>query len=884
MHEPTFAIISAVYDVARYLPDFFASLEAQTYPHDRLSVILVDDGSTDDTGTLCDAWAAGTDLDVQVIHQENAGQGSARNTGLDLVAGYEAISWLTFVDPDDFLAEDYFERLASFAVDHPSAVMLSGHQTDYFEDDPSRPDRHPLRFRYEGGDQLVDIERFPRFFQLGLAAAAVRREPFAEGGLRFDTRIRPNFEDGHLVAHYLLRQERTFVGFVASAVYWYRRRADGTSTLQGAATDPRRYTDVVEFGYLDVLRRAQALKGRVPEWLQTEIVYELAWTFRSEDAMFGGTASLDGATTSRFHELVAECREHLEDHVIEGFAHINLPTTSREAILHGLRKENWRWDSVYIHVRDADSDLVKIMYHYTGESPDEEILIRGRKVAPRYAKTRDFVYLRQSLVHERILWVSTRGDLAIRLDGQRVPLTTAWPKNPQYTVRPPQLERSRPAPGRGPSLGEKADRPRRRTKRRSEARAELDRAVRLARTAPIRRLFQDAWVLMDRRNNANDNAEHLFRYLRTHRRDVNAWFVVEKGSKDWKRLRNDGYKRLIPHGSLLWKALCLSATHIISSHADKYVFHPFDIPGGWKWSFTFLQHGVTKDDLSRWLNAKDIDLIVTSTESEHASIVGNGSGYKFSPREVAMTGMPRFDRLTELASTADDGRRRRTIMVMPTWRQYLSGGSEGGPLDEAALEGFRSSEFSTRWRELIGSPQLREAAARAGLDVVVMPHPNLEPLLDAFDIPEGTGCITYGDNNVQQVIAEAAIIITDYSSIAFDAALVGRPVVYYQFDRDRVFGGGHTVRPGYFHYGEHGFGPVSSNLDDAVQAVVQQIEVGLSVQEPYASRVEKAFTLPRTGACERTVAAIERIGYKGSRRELETPVPTPKAPPIAYDQ
>src|SRR5699024_7995027 len=191
--------------------------------------------------------------------------------------------------------------------------------------------------------------------------------------------------------------------------------------------------------------------------------------------------------------------------------------------------------------------------------------------------------------------------------------------------------------------------------------------------------------------NANDNGEHLFRYMRRHRRDVNAWFVVEKDSKDWKRLRNDGYKRLVPHGSLLWMALCMNASHIVSSHADKYVFHPFDVPGGWTWSFTFLQHGITKDALSRWLTAKAIGLIVTTTEPEHASIVGDGAGYKFSPREVVMTGMPRFDRLAQLARTADDRDRRRTLMVMPTWRQYLSGGSEAGTPDEAMLEQDRKS-------------------------------------------------------------------------------------------------------------------------------------------------------------------------------------------------
>lgn len=884
MQQPTFAIISAVHDVARFLPEYFDSLDAQTYPRDRLRVVLVDDGSDDESLETCRAWAASTSLRVDVLHQKNAGQGAARNAGIDLVVADEDVDWLTFVDPDDFLDEDYFSSLARFSEEYPSAVLLSGHQTDYFEDDPSKPDRHPLRFRFAGGDQLVDIERFPRFFQLGLAAAAVRREPFDDGSLRFDPQIRPNFEDGHLIAHYLLREDRALVGFVSSAVYWYRRRSDGSSTLQSAAKDPRRYTSVIEHGYLDALRTARQVKGVVPEWLQMEIVYELAWTFRSEDAMFGGTASLDGATTARFHELLSACREYLEDHVIEGFSIIPLPTTAREAILHGHRTTSWRWGSIYIHTRDADADLVKVMYHYTGEAPEEDIRVRGRRVAPRYAKTRDFVYLRRPLIHERILWVSTKGDLSIRLDGEPVPLSTSWPQPSRYSIRPPQLDRARPGAPRGSSLMDVTVRSPRRKPRKSTARQRLERAQKLARTAAVRKLFAGAWVLMDRRNNANDNAEHLFKHLRRQRRDINAWFVVEKDSDDWRRLRSEGYKRLIPHGSLLWMALCLHAERIVSSHADKYVFHPFEVPGGWKWSFTFLQHGVTKDDLSRWLNAKDIDLIVTTTDPEHASIVGDGSGYKFTPREVVMTGMPRFDRLDVLALRADAARSRRAVMIMPTWRQYLAGHSGPGAPSEQSMAAFRESEFATRWRELLASPRLREAASNSGVEVIFMPHPNLEPYLDAFDLPEGVRCSTYGESDVQKVIAEAALVVTDYSSIAFDAAFARRPVVYYQFDRAEVFGGGHTVRPGYFHYGEHGFGPVLRELEGTVEAVVDQLEAGATLQEPYGARVERAFTLPRSGACERVIAAIENIGHRGTRKELETPVPSMKAPPIAYDQ
>src|SRR5699024_9017629 len=102
-----------------------------------------------------------------------------------------------------------------------------------------------------------------------------------------------------------------------------------------------------------------------------------------------------------------------------------------------------------------------------------------------------------------------------------------------------------------------------------------DRIVtRLARAPMVRRTFGDAWVLMDRIHDANDSAEVLFRYLRRKRRRVNAWFVIERGTPDWHRLRAAGYKRVIAHGSLRWKLLMLNAAHLISSHADGPVVAP----------------------------------------------------------------------------------------------------------------------------------------------------------------------------------------------------------------------------------------------------------------------------------------------------------------------
>ncbi len=103
------SVIVPVYNVQAYLAECVESILVQTYQD--LEIILVDDGSTDGSGALCDGLALG-DPRVRVIHKENGGLSDARNAGLELATG----QWLSFVDGDDLLAPETLERLHSAAV------------------------------------------------------------------------------------------------------------------------------------------------------------------------------------------------------------------------------------------------------------------------------------------------------------------------------------------------------------------------------------------------------------------------------------------------------------------------------------------------------------------------------------------------------------------------------------------------------------------------------------------------------------------------------------------------------------------------------------------------------------------------------------------------
>lgn len=116
MGEKLISVIIPVYNVKQYLTKCVNSLTNQTFRD--IEIILVNDGSTDGSGELCDQYAL-FDKRVKVIHQENAGQGAARNSGLDIARG----KWIGFVDADDWLDENYYEKMVMAGEKHTADMV-----------------------------------------------------------------------------------------------------------------------------------------------------------------------------------------------------------------------------------------------------------------------------------------------------------------------------------------------------------------------------------------------------------------------------------------------------------------------------------------------------------------------------------------------------------------------------------------------------------------------------------------------------------------------------------------------------------------------------------------------------------------------------------------
>jgi len=214
MKEPEISIIVPVYNKAAYLPKCLESLQAQTY--EDIEVVLVDDGSTDDSPAICRSFYA-KDARFRYLRQKNGGQNAARRTGIEAAQG----TWAMFVDADDFVIPEMCERLLERQHETEADVVMATLQpwTDG-RLGTAKPIPSGICTGKEAVQQLVD----KCFFQFRLPSGLfpiLYRKQHAKTSLRaIDPRITFSEDVGCSIA-ILLAAGR--VAFLPDVVYYYRQ-------------------------------------------------------------------------------------------------------------------------------------------------------------------------------------------------------------------------------------------------------------------------------------------------------------------------------------------------------------------------------------------------------------------------------------------------------------------------------------------------------------------------------------------------------------------------------------------------------------------------------------------------------------------------------------
>lgn len=312
---------------------------------------------------------------------------------------------------------------------------------------------------------------------------------------------------------------------------------------------------------------------------------------------------------------------------------------------------------------------------------------------------------------------------------------------------------------------------------------------------------------------------------------------------------------MIAYDSFRHKILHENAVALVSSHFPPKWMRKVDgnSSGSQSRKFVFLEHGPTKDDVSRSHNQVDIDLYVASGPREFEALAGDFTNYKFTVKEVILTGMPRYDSLLQKAGEyrPED---KRLITVMPTWRSYLNN-PKSNTQSPISREDFLQTEFFKAWMAFLSDRSLQTAAAKNQLEILFLPHSNIADLISEADLPPNVTFMRLIDGDIQDILARTAIAITDYSSIVMDSAFIGTPVVYYQFDAEEFYTK-QGYRRSYFDDAVDGFGPVCHDSQAAITATIALVENPDSFPGEYHARARDFFKFRDGRNCERVYKAI----------------------------
>ncbi|EAH7378263.1 CDP-glycerol glycerophosphotransferase family protein, partial [Campylobacter jejuni] len=747
------------------LDDFFKSIINQRLDFKRnIFIICVDDGSTDNSAQIIKKYQKKYPKNIIYLHKENGGQASARNLGLKYLKENDLNTpWVTFTDPDDFLNRDYFYEVDKFLMKYKNddICMISCNIIFYYEKYHTYRDNHSLNYKYKNNNTLLENNNLNNFIQLSVASCLLKISLIQD--LFFDEKLKPNFEDAIFINEYLLQNIDKNSIFLKNARYFYRKRKEQNSTLDGKSKIKDYYTVVPKLGYLKLL---QDIKGVIPTFIQNVVLYDLFWQIKVLINNPEKLIILNSNEKETFKKLLFFNFELIASENIVSFNIEAYDFFYKKGILSYFKNEDLNQNLAFIESIDDKNDEILIKYYFSGINHERKILLNGKNAIIKHSKIRQYDLLDKVFLYEKRLWIKIDKSskiLDIFINSQKLKIVF----NSSFID-------------------------------------DLDLVLKaLNKQKKQRAKNANLWIFADMASRADDNAEHLYRYVMNNHPKQKIVFTLRKDSCDYLRLKKEGFNLVDPR-SLHFKYLLYKASKVISSHIDKYIFNAFGGDTLKTKDFVFLQHGVTKDDISSWVNKRKIDIFITSTKAEYNSIAGDFNHYKFSTKEVVLTGLARWDALIK-----NNVLNTKQILIMPTWREYLSGKIQKYGVRTKNPD-FTKSLYFQKWQEFLCSKKLENLAKKYGYGVVFIPHPQVRIYLDDFNLP--SYIITSYKTSMQELFCKSSLMITDYSSVAFEMAILNKPVLYYQFDKDEFFAK-HSYTQGYFNYEKDGFGEVFEDIN-----------------------------------------------------------------------
>ncbi|MFD2922547.1 bifunctional glycosyltransferase/CDP-glycerol:glycerophosphate glycerophosphotransferase [Halobacillus naozhouensis] len=888
--EFLFSIIIPVYNVEDYIGETIQSVIDQTLDFEtHVQIILVNDGSPDNSEEVCLRYSEQYPNNVYYVKKDNGGVSSARNKGIEFVKG----KYVNFLDSDDILKEDALEKVYRFFTKNTEKIDVVCLPIYYFE---AKKGLHMLSDKFDK-TRIIDINETPNKIQLHVSSTFITAEQATL--YRFDENLKYG-EDAKYINQIILNKEA--YGVLSNTKYFYRVRNSQTSAIQNSSSSKAWYNESLVHFSLALIKDALDRWGTVPKYLQHVIMYDLQWKFRVKELP---TSVLSEEDQQQFVSLIQDVLFYIDSDVINNQKYINFHLKLFALKLKYLNSEDSLLkkvvlkDSIHLYFNGSLINRLEDqkVYINTMEINNNKILVEGMFASAFDANECQISLLVNDQEYNTVqvdrplsdvkVWgitvkkihgfkyeIPINGTRAtndvkfkINVDGTERVLGYKLGKHVKFSKKVPSYyakDKLIIFPGKEKLVvvphtffkrikkeAGMAKRLYHLSKKKSGAKKGL--AVRLLYYAISPLLAnQNIYLFMDRIDKADDNAEVLFRHVVNQDDGIKKYFVISKKSSDFERMKK--YGKVIPYGTYYHKLMLMFTNKFISSHADEVIINPFQSMKVYykdllNYDYVFLQHGVTQNDLSGWLNKyqKNIKLFVCASPYEKNSIVNGKYGY--TEKEVKLTGFPRHDRLIDKSN--------KQIVIMPTWRQNIASKLDNN-FQRVYNEGFAHTEYFKMYNSLINDQELIRKAKEKNYSIKFVIHPSLKEQIQDFDEKDDiVEVVNPDDVTYNKLFNESSLMITDYSSVAFDFAYLRKPVIYFQFDQEE-FHSGH-FSSGYFEYENMGFGPVINTLPEIISEVKNYLDSDCKLPDNYRERIDEFFEHSDQNNSVRVYESIKEI-------------------------
>ena len=883
-----FSIVMAIYNTEEYLNEAIDSVINQSIGfRENVQLILVNDGSTDNSEEICLKYQEEFPENIIVISQENAGQSSARNNGLNYVLG----NYVNFLDSDDYLSENALEKVYEFFKNHYEKTDLVSIRLVPFG---RNNNPHALDYKFNM-NKYVDLVKDPNNPQLHVSSSFVKYSEI--GDIRFPIDLVAS-EDAFFVNKILLKKKS--IGILKNCSYYYRKREDLSSTIDSVSTKKEYYIDRLKKHFIKLISFSLDKEGKIPLFLQYTLAYDLAWLINDADFSL-----FTKAEQNEILYLIRYIMDFLDDKVITN--NRNIKNSLLKTFLISLKRKDYHIDVtettaiiksgtynldqldkhyLWLDIIEIKEDILYIsgflnsLFDYNNitiqaikEKENGEIETYVGKYA-KYTARKDRIFLgkkwqfknnfdlriplipyEKSKLKIRVKYqdennedenISVNLKIQFQKHARLAHITNYIVKDSHIIVFKGNYFHILPFSLKLLLYCEKEVRKLIKNTKHYNYNKALNIRLLYFILYPLMKFYKRSkkiYLYCDRIDAADDNATHLFKYSNKQEDNIKNYLILSRDCRDFKKLSKFG--KVVDFKSLKHKLLYLYADKIISSHPYESVINPFfnyDAKKDERQLYNnlassqiyFLQHGVTLGNISSWMSKFDHNLSLISTVSDKERESFFKEGYNYEKDIIQTLGFPRYDNLRK-----DDDSNQ--ILIIPTWRKYLHGKKEQ----------FIKSDYYNHLNNILNNEDLIRLTEKYGYKIVFKAHPELEKninntdekYIDLLNISDKIKLST--EESYQELFNKSSLMITDYSSVFFDFAYLKKALIYYQPMDD------YHYEESYFDFETMGFGDIINNWEDLIKKIEFFLENNCLMEEKYGRRVDDFFKYADKNNCKR---------------------------------